>query len=319
MPVIPVCQSATLEQMDQVGAHWPEAHLEADEMAELAGAAYSVLGMDAVRVPFCQTVEAEALGCEVKSGGSEHVPGIATHPVSAGQILTIPDDLLSRGRLPVVMEAVRKLKLSLGDKVAIIGGVVGPFTLAGSLLGTKVMLIQAMKNPGALAPILDVCQQVGTSVAGALVEAGADIICVEDMAASPELISPSLYVGLVYPHHRRLFAGIKVPAILHICGDVSSTVEQMASTGAAALSYEGKIHKSIVESGVRDRVALITGPDPASTLATETPDDVERQCLDILELGVDILAPGCAVATSTPSENLLAMGNVVERYCRHWR
>ncbi|MCL5961676.1 MAG: MtaA/CmuA family methyltransferase [Chloroflexi bacterium] len=314
VPVICASQSATRDQMRRVGVHWPEAHTDARQMADLASAAHSVLGLDSVRVPFCQTVEAEALGCQIKSGGLDHVPGIATHVARVGEALDVPDDLLGRGRVPVLLEAVRLLKQSWGDEVAIIGGVTGPFTLAGLLLGTRTMLTQTMKNPQALVPILETCLRVGVLVAGALAEAGADIICVEDMAASAELISPAIYVNLAYPYQRRLFASVKLPSILHICGDVSSTVEQMASTGATALSYEGQIHSRVAEARVRDRVVLITGPDPAITLATGVAADVERQCLEFLAQGVDILAPGCAIASSTPTENLRAMVSAADRY-----
>ena len=52
-------------------------------MAKLAMAAHTILGFDAVRVPFCQTFEAHALGCMIKPGrgvgGVEGVPGI-DHP-----------------------------------------------------------------------------------------------------------------------------------------------------------------------------------------------------------------------------------------------
>ena len=47
-------------------------------MAKQALAAYTMLGFDGVRVPFCQTFEAEALGCKVKSGGTEGHTGNRT-------------------------------------------------------------------------------------------------------------------------------------------------------------------------------------------------------------------------------------------------
>ncbi len=64
MPCFGANSTVTYDQMEKVQAFWPDAHFNSEPMAKQALAAYSVLGFDAVRVPFCQTFEAEALGCE---------------------------------------------------------------------------------------------------------------------------------------------------------------------------------------------------------------------------------------------------------------
>ena len=78
--VATVDQGATFEQMDALGVRWPDAHTDANLMARLAIGAYSILGFDAVKVPFCQTIEQEALGCTVAMGDFENLPSIAEHP-----------------------------------------------------------------------------------------------------------------------------------------------------------------------------------------------------------------------------------------------
>ena len=62
MPCFAANASVTYDQMEQVQAFWPEGHEKGETMARQALAAHTVLGFDAVRVPFCQTFEAEALG-----------------------------------------------------------------------------------------------------------------------------------------------------------------------------------------------------------------------------------------------------------------
>ncbi len=54
--------------MQKAKAFWPEGHEKGETMARLAMAAHTILGFDAVRVPFCQTFEAHALGCMIKPG-----------------------------------------------------------------------------------------------------------------------------------------------------------------------------------------------------------------------------------------------------------
>jgi len=125
MPVICVNQHATYEQMEKLGAGWPEAHNNAEKMAALAAGGYSILGLDAVRVPYCQTFEAEALGATVKDGGSKNLPSISEHPFKLGEEPVFPADYLERGRIPELIKAVKILKETLGDKVVIMGGIVG--------------------------------------------------------------------------------------------------------------------------------------------------------------------------------------------------
>ena len=71
MPCFGANSTVTYEQMEKVQAFWPDGHEKGEVMARQALAAYTILGFDAVRVPFCQTFEAEALGCKIKSGGTE--------------------------------------------------------------------------------------------------------------------------------------------------------------------------------------------------------------------------------------------------------
>ncbi|GAB4256477.1 MAG: hypothetical protein Kow00111_00570 [Thermincola ferriacetica] len=134
LPVISVCQHATYDQMEQLNSYWPDAMYNAELMARLAGGAYNILGFDAVRVPFCQTHEAEALGAILKEGGREGLPSVKTHPYNIGDPVDFPEDFLSRGRIPHLLEAIRLLKSQLGDKVIVMGGSSGHSVLPDKFL-----------------------------------------------------------------------------------------------------------------------------------------------------------------------------------------
>ena len=70
-PVAVFTQSATLAQMDAVGAAWPEAHKDPALMAKLAAAQNTYNGTECYRTCFCLTAEAESLGCEVAAPRSQ--------------------------------------------------------------------------------------------------------------------------------------------------------------------------------------------------------------------------------------------------------
>ncbi len=288
-------------------------------MAKLALAAHTMLGFDAVRVPFCQTFEAHALGCKIKSGSSaygvEGVPGIDhPPPYSLDDKPVLPDDFLSRGRIPELLKAVRILKKELGDAVPIVGGIVGPFTIAASLLDAVVLLKATYREPEKIMQFLEVGEKAGTTLANALIDAGVDIISCEDMMASPEMMAPMTYRDFELAYQKRQFEAIAVPKILHICGNVDLIVKWMGQSGADILSLEPKADFKLARQECGPDIILMGGVDTASTLFLKDSETVRKKCEESIAEGVQILAPGCAVPPGTSTENLQAMIDVAKEH-----
>jgi len=315
MPCFCVNGTPTYEQMEKVRAYWPEGHERAEDMAKLAIAAYTVLGFDAVRAPFCQTIEAEALGCKVKSGGKENIPGIDhPPPYKLDDVPTFPEDFLERGRVPQLIKAIRIMKREVGEHVAIIGGIIGPFTIAGAMLDAVPILKASFRSPDKLHPFLEVAEKAGTMLGKALIEAGADLIAVEDMQASPDLIAPHTYRDLELEYQRKQAEALNAPVILHICGNVDRIIDFMHQTGCAAVSLEPKSDTRKARTVVGRDGILIGGVDAATTLFMRSPEEVKESSREQVEMGLDVLAPGCAIAPGTPTANLKAMVEVATEY-----
>lgn len=312
MPCFGANSTVTYEQMEKVGAFWPEGHVNGEAMAKQALAAHTVLGFDAVRVPFSQTFEAEALGCTLKSGtgpdGQEGIPGIDhPPPYDLDDTPQFPDNFLDRGSIPELLEAVRILKAQLKGEVPIVAGIIGPFTIAGALLDIVPLLKATIRAPEKIKPFLEVAEKAGTMLANALVDAGADMIACEDMTASPLLIQAKTYRDLELPYQQKQFAAIAVPKILHICGNVDSIVAYMGQTGAEILSLEPKASAQLAREVCGPEITLMGGADVAEVLYLKDPETVRRECRKCIDDGIQILAPGCAVAPGTPTDNMLAM------------
>ncbi|UCH19637.1 MAG: MtaA/CmuA family methyltransferase [Deltaproteobacteria bacterium] len=315
MPCFGANSTVTYDQMEKVQAFWPEAHENGEAMARQALAAYSVLGFDAVRIPFSQTFEAEALGCKIKPGGSEGIPGIdSPPPYSIDDTPVFPYDFLSRGRIPELLRAVRILKNETDDAVPIVGGIIGPFTIAGALLETVPLLKASFKTPEKIRPFLEVGEKAGTALGRALIDEGADIIACEDMTASPALIAPDTYRDFELAYQKRQFDAISVPKILHICGNVDQIVEWMGKTGADIVSIEPKANCKLAREKCGPDIILMGGVDTVTTLLLKDTDTVKQECQKTIADGIQILAPGCAIAPGTPTENLLAMIEVAKAH-----
>lgn len=318
MPCFGANSTVTYEQMEKVNAYWPDGHDIGEVMARQAMAAYTMLGFDAVRVPFCQTFEAVALGCIRKPGKireMEGIPGIEhPPPYKLDDTPVFPNDFLSRGYIPELIKAVEFLKKEVGGEVPIIGGIIGPFTIAGSLLDSVPLLKATFKSPDKIRPFLDVGEKAGTAMANALIDAGADIISIEDMTASPELIAPKTYRDFEREYQHKQCEAISVPTILHICGNVDAIVEWMGQAGPNVLSLEPKASASLARQKCGPDMILMGGVDTATTLFMKDAETVRQGCEESIAEGIQILAPGCAVAPGTPTENLLAMVEVAKAH-----
>lgn len=314
--VASVNQTATYEQMDILGVRWPEANMDAKLMAQLALGAKSILGFDAVKVPFGQTIEQEALGCKINPGDEENLPSIDEHPYDAMQQNNpqYPEDFLDRGRVQVLIKAVELLKEEVGDSVGIIGGVIGPFSIAAELIGITDCVKLSLKNPSALEPFLQIATRCGTELAGALVDAGADVICIEDMMASVDMISPKGYKETVISWEAELIGKIQAPTVLHICGKIDRIIPDMIATGATALSFEPKTDLTAVKRAVETvgkNIGLVGGVDTMDHLFYGDLTAVRKAALDAREEGYSVIAPSCSIPPAATTENLKAMVEVI--------
>jgi [methyl-Co(III) methanol-specific corrinoid protein]:coenzyme M methyltransferase len=315
-PVFSANQTGTYPLMDETGAEWPQAHQEAEPMARLAAAAHTVLGFDAVRVPYCQTFESEALGSTVKYAGREGVPRIDQHAYHLTDEPSYPADFLSRGRIPELLKAITLLKEQFGDDVAVMGNIVGPFSIVANLVGITDVLKASFKKPDSLLPFMEVAEKAGTDLGKALVDAGADILVIEDMMASIDVISPPIYERIAQPYEKRQIEGLpKVPTIMHICGKVNPIAAMIAQTGTTAISVEPSVDAPDLKqtlSGAGRPVPLIGGVDAVVTLFSGSPEDVKNDVRKALSEGYDMIAPGCSIPPSATNENLRAMVQAAE-------
>lgn len=315
LPVVSICQHVTYDQMEKLNVFWPHAYHDSKLMAELAGGGYSILGFDAVRLPFCQTHEAEALGAGLKEGGNKDLPSVKVHPYKIGDTVDFPDDFLSRGRIPKLIEGIRVLKDMLGDKVIVMGGIIGPFSIAGQILEITSMLMEAYRKPDKLIPYVEAGEKAGSMLGRAMIEAGADVIVIEDMMASLDMISPDIYRKLAQPYEKKLVETFSVPTIIHVCGKLDRIIVDVAKTGCAAVSVEPVVNvPAALEAYKAEGIntPLIGAVDPVNTLYQGDVERVKSETRDNIAKGFAMISPGCAVPPATKTENLVAIVETVK-------
>ena len=227
------------ELMEHAGAWFPDAHLDAQQMAALALTGHTVLGFDVVMPLFSVCHEAAAMGCNVNWGGPDAMPESGKPIFRDLDDIRIPADLLKRPGCAVPLEAISLLKKRLGEDAAVCGKVFGSWTQGYHYFGVENFLMGALDDADQTRRILDRLLPVTLQFAAAQIEAGADCILLADHATR-DLCGPRMYEEFLVPLHRRLAQEIKAPVILHICGNTSDRIGMIAQTGLACFHWDTK-------------------------------------------------------------------------------
>ena len=127
--------------MDASGVSFPQAHLDPQAMADLALAGHEIIGFDTVMPEFSVHQEAAALGCQVDWGDRDRMPDSKSFPYEDFSDIQIPENILEKPSMKVVLEALSILRRHVGGEVTIIGKVMGPWTLSYHMAGTQNFLL----------------------------------------------------------------------------------------------------------------------------------------------------------------------------------
>ena len=137
-------------------------------------------------------VEAEAAGAKVRFFDGPDVPIVTGRPLRPGQdvgLLPLPDPERS-GRMPVFLEAGRRLQAYVGGEVLVRGALSAPFSMAAELLGDEPLLLSLLDEPDWAASLLDFCAVAVQAYGKAFADRGLGVILFDSHAAPP-LVSPA--------------------------------------------------------------------------------------------------------------------------------
>lgn len=317
---VPVCsftQTATVEMMNITGAKWPFAHYDPEKMAALAIAGHDLAGLESVRFPFCTTVIAQTLGCRIDEGDIDTHPYQMSFPcadVKDVKNISIPDDLFKCERISTVLKAADIVRTRVGDDVPVIAGMIGPAAIAFYLAGAKNYLMWCIQHPDALQELMEIGTEFCIEYSNALFENGVDSVNISDSEAGPDLFPVPMFESIVLPQYRRLTSRLQGLSVLHICGDATEILDQMAMSGFNGLSIEEKVNARYARHIIGDRACLIGNISPTMTLLSKSSDSIKKEAKQCIEDGVNILAPGCGIEPHTSLDNLRAFVAARDEY-----
>lgn len=254
------------------------------------------------------TVEIEALGAEINFPENTN-PSVAKPLIKNREDLKILKSNWQgiSGRMKVFIEVMEKI----AKKYSIIKGgyVIGPFTIAGELMGANDIAMQAMLNPELVSELVNFSLEVIREYANALFNAGADAIAVLEPLAV--ILSPKKYKEFsLYPFKKLVSNLNNKPLILHICGNTNHLIKSMLDSGAVGLSLDSGINFEELKKIIPPEITLMGNLSPVKIFLQSTPDQVAEATKSLKESMKDtknfILSSGCDIPVNTPLKNIAA-------------
>jgi uroporphyrinogen decarboxylase len=226
--------------------------------------------------------------------------------------LAVPDPQRD-GRMPEMLKALTTLRHELKDEVAVIGCILGPFTLATQLLGLEPTLYLAIDDPSRLALLMDYATEVVIQFGLAQLRAGAHLPIVFDPSASPAVIPPSFFREFELPRLQRVFQALSeagaIANWLHIAGPGASILPYYEKAGVHIANFDYMVGAE--EAKNRLPGTCLNGNIKSLLFVEGSPAEVEAEAVNLLRDFRDrrgfILSSGCEIPPEAKPENVVAL------------
>lgn len=250
------------------------------------------------------TVEAEAFGAEI-AFSDEAVPAVVGHLLSQVEdIYSLQVPSLSAGRIPQYLKANLLAVREINDR-PLLGGCIGPFSLAGRLYDMSEMMVLIYENPEAAHQLLSKCTDFIGKYCLALKQTGANGVVMAEPAAG--LLSNDDCRTFSSPYVRRIVERVQdddFAVVLHNCGNTGQCTEAMVSTGAAAYHFGNKCRMEEVIGEVPSTALAMGNIDPVSVFKDGTLELMRQTVHDLLDKMQAypnfVLSSGCDTPPHTP-------------------
>lgn len=298
------------ELQQSTGCAMPEVHLDAEKLVNLCAASHELFGFDGVTFILNYFNEPAALGCSMNWGGPAELPVYTSHPWQHIEQATIPADLLDRPPISTYLEGLRIAKKRYGHEVAVLGKVMGPFSMAQVMHGVENVMLGLTDNPGLIRQFLEICASILVRCANAQFEQGIDALAIGEGGAGANMLSPQMYADILLDVHKRMIAEIRGPTIMHICGDITPRLDSLRQIGLQCFNFDWAIAPRLMRERSESSFRIM-GNVNTTDLLTGSPEDIRSQVFENLEAGVDVISPGCAISPRCPSANIKAMSEAI--------
>jgi uroporphyrinogen decarboxylase len=254
------------------------------------------------------SVEAEEFGADVQITEDEvpTVQGRLVTDLEGVETLQIPR--VGSVRTKVYLDTVRRLCRLPGQPI-VLGGMIGPFSLAGRLYGVSESLAETAGDPEILKTLLEKTTGYLAAYARAFKEAGAHGIIIAEPTAG--LMSPASAMKFSTPYIQRILQAVEDDSfqiILHNCGARIGHLQAKLATGARILHFGQPMDLPAALAAVPDHVVVCGNLDPAAIFVNGSEEDMHTAVRRLLATTAGkknfVLSSGCDIPAHTPEANI---------------
>lgn len=291
-------------------------HLQARCMAAMAaryqmGAAVSLMDL---------SVEAEAFGAEVHYSADDvpTIHGQLVEDEEGAEALKIPQ--VGDGRTGECVKGIQEAKELIQDR-PVLAGIIGPYSLAGRILGMTEIMYLCYDEPEMVETVLEKATAFLIAYAKAFKEVGADGIVMAEPAAG--LLSPSLMEEFSNPFVRKVKEAVEDDNFLfvyHNCSNITPLLGTVKEVDALVYSVGNAIDMEDALKALPEDRMVFGNIDPAGTICNGTPEQIREETLALMarcsKYPNFVISSGCDIPPSTPLENLDAFFQAAEDFYR---
>ena len=247
-----------------------------------AGAAVSLMDL---------SLEAECFGAPIRVSDDE-VPTV-TGPVISTEVeedermaqaeaLAVPE--IGAGRTQIYIDAIEKAKKRITDR-PVLAGIIGPYTLAGRLIGMSEIMMASITDPAMVQTVLEKATEFIIAYARAYRDAGADGFVMAEPTTG--LISPKLARKLSHPYTKAVIDAVQTReyiVVYHNCGEsVVKMTEDMSAFHAEGYHFGNCINMADILPHLPADSLVMGNVAPAEQFCVGTPEGITENTREILE------------------------------------
>lgn len=265
------------------------------------------------------SVEAEAFGAEIRVSDDEV-------PTVIGAILEEPEDAdrlevpaVGAGRTGLYIEAIGKAVKLITDR-PVLAGVIGPYSLAGRLMGMTEIMINCYEEPEMVHTTMEKATQFIIEYIRGFKAVGAHGVVMAEPATG--LLSPDLAAEVSHPYVKRIIEAVQddnFAVIYHNCGNSTTRMlDDIAALGAVGYHFGNAVEMKDVVAGMPADVLVMGNVAPAEQFRNGTPDSVQAETRRIMEECCGhpnfIISSGCDIPPASSWDNIDAFFQAVDAF-----
>ena len=269
------------------------------------------------------SVEAEAFGCTIRMSEGEvpSVTGRLVTSLDAAKQLAIPNP--GDRRTSVYLEVVRRLA-RLPDKPMVLGGCIGPFSLAARLVGVSEAMELTVTEPELMHTLIEKSTAFLTAYVRAFRGAGADGVIMAEPAAG--LLSPRALAKFSSAYIRTLGKSVSnghFALVLHNCAAKLLHLPAVLESGLSCFHFGAPMDITAALAQAPPHVVLCGNLDPSAVFCQSTPEQIRSRVRELLAATKPfpnyVVSSGCDLPPQTRLENLDAFYETLEIPVNHDR